>query len=142
MLMKDRLQHVSWAPLVGRVLMGGLFFIAGLRKVTDLSGPAGMIEGLGLPIPMVLAIVVVIVEIGAGALLIAGYHAKLAAGALAVFTLLTLVFVHNSLDDEMLTKNLAIIGGLLYVIAYGAGPFALGGTGKGAPQEPQAAQQR
>lgn len=68
-------------------------------------------------------------EVGGGLLLIVGYQARIAAAALAVFTVLAAVFFHNSFADQNqmihFMKNLAITGGLLQVIAFGAGALSL-----------------
>ncbi len=110
--------------LVGRALIGVLFLLAGYAKLTGdggVGGFAGGLEGMGLPLAALLAWVVVAIEILGGAALILGYRVGLAAASLAVFSLLTVVVVHNNMEDPMLFKNLAIMGGLLYVLAYGPG---------------------
>jgi putative oxidoreductase len=110
--------------LVGRVLIGLLFLLAGYNKLSGDAGVNGFasgLDGMGLPVPVLLAWLVVLIEIVGGAALILGYRVGHAAGALLIFTFLTLVVVHNSMNDPMLFKNLAIMGGLLYVMAYGAG---------------------
>ena len=110
---------------VGRILLGLLFFVSGLQILlgeSGVGGLGGMIGGLGLPVAGLLAWVVVLIKVLGGAGLILGYRVGLSAAALAVFTLLTVVLVHNN-AAELTTalKNLAIVGGLLYVMAYGAG---------------------
>jgi putative oxidoreductase len=127
MLMMSESQRTmvrTYGTLAGRVLLGLLFLLAGYYKLTGeagVSGFAGGLEGMGLPLPMLLAWVVVAIEILGGAALILGYRVGLASAALAVFTFLTVVIVHNSMEDPMLFKNLAVLGGLLYVLAYGPG---------------------
>lgn len=112
--------------LVGRILLGLLFLVSGYNKFTGGVGNfAGGLDAMGLPLPVLLAWVVVLVEIIGGACLILGYRVGQAAGALAIFLILTVLLVHNPLKDAaQLTaalKNLSILGGLLYVLAYGAG---------------------
>lgn len=127
MLMMSESQRAmmrTHGTLLGRVLLGLLFLLAGYNKLTGdggVSGFADMLTTMGMPVAMLLAWVVVLVEIVGGAALILGYRVGCAAGALAIFTFLTVVIVHGSMDDPMLFKNLAIMGGLLYVLAYGAG---------------------
>ncbi len=111
--------------LVGRILLGALFLITGLSIVFGqygVTGFAGSIDKIGLPLAGLIAWVIVIVKIAAGTGLILGYRIGCSAGALIIFTALTIVFVHNNFAQlTMALKNLAIIGGLLYVMAYGTG---------------------
>ncbi len=111
--------------LVGRILLGLLFLVSGLQMLMGeygVAGVAGMIGNIGLPAAGLLAWIVVLVKVLGGAGLILGYRIEQCAMALAIFTLLTVVFVHNSVEDMgQALKNLSIIGGLIYVIGYGAG---------------------
>ena len=68
-------------------------------------------------------------EVVGGLALVAGFRTRLTATALAVFTLATAILFHNSMGDQNqmihFLKNIAITGGLLQVIAFGAGAFSL-----------------
>lgn len=121
--------NLSWtnayAPLVGRILMGGMFLMAGITKAMDLSGTAIYISSATLPYPMVLAVAAMLLEILCGIALIIGYQAKLAAALLALFTIVVTLAFH--LDQQALfIKNLAILAGLLYMMTFGAGKYAVG----------------
>ncbi len=110
--------------LVGRVLLGLLFVVSGWGMLTGMgvSGVAGMVEGMGVPLASLVAVLILLVKIGGGAALILGYRVGCAAAALFVFTFFTVVLVHvNDEQPTMLLKNLSIMGGLLYVMAYGPG---------------------
>lgn len=108
--------------MVGRMLIGLLFVFSGVGIVMNgVEGFASMIEGRDLPMPILLAWVVVIVKVAAGAGLILGYRTAYSALALLIFTGLATLLYHLDLDDVNLFKNLAIMGGLLYVYVYGPG---------------------
>jgi putative oxidoreductase len=108
--------------LVGRVLIGFLFVYTGIGILRGGVGTfAEMIEGMGLPLAVLIAWLIVAIKILAGGALNLGYRVGLAASALILFVLATVVFVHLSLEDPNLFKNLGLVGGLLYVMAYGAG---------------------
>jgi putative oxidoreductase len=74
------------------------------------------------------------VELLGGLLLVFGYRTKLAAGALALFSLATAIFFHSALGDQNqfihFFKNVAIAGGLLQAIAFGAGRLSLDGRSR------------
>jgi putative oxidoreductase len=124
----------KFGPLVGRVLIALIFLISGIGKLTGFAGTAGYIASKGLPMPEVLAAIAVVVEIGAAAMIILGWKARLGALALLVFLIpVTLVFhpfwavpaEQMQLQRIMFMKNLAIMGAMLYIMAYGSGRYSL-----------------
>ena len=112
--------------VLGRVLIGFLFLGSGLGMLFTQTpaGVEGYFASLSLPMPLVLAWLVIIVKIIAGGAIVLGRSVGCAAGALIIFTLMTILVAHRSFDDINLFKNLAIIGGLLYIAAFGAGRFS------------------
>ncbi|WP_029041738.1 DoxX family protein [Cucumibacter marinus] len=117
------------APLVARILLALMFVLAGVAKLMDPASNAGYFEFLGLPAPGILVYVVGLFELIGGLALIAGFQARIAAIALAVFSIAAALLAHNNFADQMqmtmFLKNLAVAGGLLLVTANGAGAFAL-----------------
>ena len=109
------------AAVLGRILLALIFVVSGIQKVIDPTGPAAMLEGVGLPTN--LALPTGIFELVAGLLLAIGLMSRLVAALLFVFVALTTVLFHNQVTDPMQAtqalKNLAIMGGLLMVVAYG-----------------------
>ncbi len=114
---------------LGRLLMAALFIVGGLGKIADPAGTQAYIASVGLPLPLLGLIIAVIVELGGGVLLLIGYRARNVAPILALFTLATGIFFHNNFADQNqlihFIKNIAIIGGLLQVAAFGAGPISV-----------------
>ncbi|MBO6527578.1 DoxX family protein [Erythrobacter sp.] len=110
------------AALVGRILLGALFVFAGFGKVMDTAGTAAYMEAES-PFPGSMALAVGVFEIVAGLVLASGYMTRIASLALVVFTALATLFFHEQVTDQvqaaMALKNLAIMGGLLMVFAYG-----------------------
>lgn len=108
--------------MVGRMLIGLLFVFSGVGMVLNgVDGVVGMIDSRGLPMASLLAWVVIFVKVAAGAALMLGYRTRDAALALIIFTGLVTLLYHLDLEDINLFKNLAIVGGLLYVYVYGPG---------------------
>lgn len=129
----------KFGPLLGRVLMALLFVPAGINKLTGYAGTVGYIKSVGLPLPEVGAAIAVIVELGVGLALLVGYKARYAALVLALFTVAAAIGFHNfwameeakvMINRIQFFKNLSIAGGLLFIAAYGAGPFALDNRAK------------
>lgn len=113
--------------LAGRILLAAIFVLSGWSKIGGYAGTQGYMESMGVPgelLPLVIA-----VELGAGLLIVAGLWTRLAALALAGFTLLSALLFHANIGDPMqqimFMKNLAIAGGFLILFARGAGPLSL-----------------
>lgn len=116
---------------VGRILIAALFLMAGIGKFTAVAGTASYFAKLGLPAPQVMVWLTIAVEIGGAVLLILGWKTRQAAWLLAAFTLLASFLGHPFWDDasqmDAFLKNLAIIGGLMFVAAAGPGALSLDG---------------
>ena len=117
-------------PLLGRILLSGLFFVAGYNKLMGVAGTAGYFGKLGLPVPEVLVWVVIAVEILGALLILIGWQTRLVAWGLAIFTVATAVVGHKfwgidparfNAEFTQFLKNLAIAGGFLMLAAYGPG---------------------
>jgi len=125
----DSSVSLAVASLVGRILLSAIYLISGLSKLAAPAAAIGYITSAGLPFaPLGLAIAVV-VEILGGAALIVGYRTRFVAAVLAVFTVATALGFHSNLADQgqfiHFFKNIAMAGGLLQVVAFGAGRFGL-----------------
>jgi putative oxidoreductase len=120
--------------LVARALLALVFIVAGVSKFGGLDGTAGYIASKGLPLPGVLAFLTAVLEVVAGVAVLVGWRARLAALVLALFTLLASVLFHNfwampaeqqMMQQLMFMKNISITGGLLLLVALGAGGWSL-----------------
>jgi putative oxidoreductase len=120
--------------LASRLLFVVFFLPAGIGKLTGFAGTVGYIASAGLPLPTLGAILALSVEILGSLALLAGFGTRLAALILAVFTLLASVFFHAywavPADQTFVTqllffKNIAVVGGLLALVANGAGAWSL-----------------
>lgn len=110
--------------LVARVLMAYIFIIAGWGKVTSYQATAGYMESMG--VPAALLPMTILVELGGGLALLFGFQARFAALGLAVFSLITAFLFHGSAEDGInFMKNLAMTGGLFFLMLHGAGKFSL-----------------
>lgn len=120
------LQKVS--SISGRVLLSAIFISAGFSKLgAGYEGTQAYMTAMGISgslLPLVIA-----TEILAGIALLVGFGTRIAALLLAGFTLLAAVLLHFDFSDQMQSilfmKNLAITGGLLTVLTYGAGELSI-----------------
>lgn len=120
----SKVQH--YGPLVGRVLIALLFLVSGFQMLTHFSSTAENFASVGVPFAVLALVIVLIVKLGGGLMLATGVHAREAAWALILFTLVTIVAAHLG-EGQLIQalKNLAIIGGLLGIVVNGAGGFTL-----------------
>jgi putative oxidoreductase len=121
--------NLNRTAAIGRVLIGALFLMAGIGKIAAPAATQGYIASVGLPAPMLAYLSSTLIEVGGSILLILGYRVRPVAAALAAFTMITAFVFHNNFADQNtmthFLKNIAITGGLLQVIAFGAGAFSL-----------------
>jgi len=119
---------------IGRVLLVALFIKSGVEKLIDPSGLAGMLSGKAFPMPMVFAYLAGVAEVGLGILVAIGWQTRIAAFGLVAFTIVATLLAHNYWDmtgaarranETAFWKNLAIIGGLMMLMASGAGRFSV-----------------
>jgi putative oxidoreductase len=118
-----------YASLVGRLLIGLPFAMSGFGKLAAYGATTAYIAAAGLPVPPLAYAIAVLVELGGGLLLVAGYQARSVALVLAVFSVATAVAFHNNFADQNqmihFLKNVMMSGGLLQIVAFGAGAISL-----------------
>ncbi|OCC01360.1 LysR family transcriptional regulator [Labrys sp. WJW] len=120
---------VRYTPSLGRILIAAIFLLSGFGKLTAPAATAGYIAAAGLPLPYLGVIIAILVELVGGILLILGYQTRLVALAMAVFSVAAAAFFHSNLGDQNqfihFFKNIAMAGGLLQVVAFGAGSLSV-----------------
>src|SRR6516162_8122941 len=122
-------KYSNQAALIGRVLYASMLLLFGYGKITAFSCTVGYMSSLGLPLPSLVTLIAIIVEIGGGLLMLIGYQTRLVALGLAIFVLVTAFIGHFQLGDlnqfQHFMKNIAIVGGSLAFVAFGAGAYSL-----------------
>ena len=113
--------------LVGRIFISALFLISAFNKIFNLDGSIGWMEGFG--VPGFLIFPAIAIEIILPVLVIVGYRARLAAGVLAVFCLMTAFLFHFDFADQSqlvsFLKNIGLAGGFLFIVANGTKDWAV-----------------
>lgn len=129
----------SLTILLARVCISVIFIIAGLGKFLEFDATAKYMASVGLPYVPYLLVVAAVVELLGGLFLLVGWNARFGAAMLLVFLIPTTYFFHNfwAVSPAMaqiqlieFLKNLAVFGGLLYVLTYGAGGLSFDGCGQ------------
>ena len=114
--------------LVGRILLGGIFVIAGLRHLMIVPILTGAVGARGLPFPRALVLAGTGFQIAAGLTLMYGLFVAWAALGLILFTIVASIMLVNFWDKEgeeriALTNafqtNVGLIGGLMLAAAQG-----------------------
>jgi putative oxidoreductase len=123
-----------YMPLTGRVLLSLIFIISGWGKLMNFSGTAAYMASMGMPMPHVLLVPAIIIELGGGLMLLLGWKARWAALAIFLFIIPTTLIFHAfwavdaaQAQNQMIhfMKNITIMGGMFYVMAFGSGPCSI-----------------
>ena len=119
----------AYAPLIGRLLLAAIFLMSGFNKIMSPEATQQYMAAHGMPATGLFLVGAIVVEVGAGLALLLGLWTRLAATALFLFMIPTTLIFHTNFADpnQMIhfLKNLAMMGGLVYVAAYGAGQISL-----------------
>jgi putative oxidoreductase len=126
--------------LIGRTLVGVLFLVAGIRQFMFYAGTVGYFGKLGFPAPEAMVWLSIILHIVGGVMLIVGWKTQLASWVMLALVVVATAMAHrfwqfdaaqygNQLNHFL--KNVAIIGGLLYVASFGAGAMSVDGRKRG-----------
>jgi putative oxidoreductase len=117
------------APLAfaARLMLAFIFIVEGWGKIGAYEGTLQYMENHG--VPGLLLPLVILTELGGGLLIAFGFQTRLAALALAGFCVLTAILFHHNIADigEFIhfNKDIAIAGGFLLLVAYGAGGWSV-----------------
>ena len=113
--------------LIGRILISALFLISAFNKVFNLDNSMGWMETFG--VPGFLIFPAIAIEIILPILVIVGYQARIAAGILSIFCLLTAFLFHFDFSNQSqlvsFLKNIGLAGGFLFIVANGTKDWAV-----------------
>ena len=127
----DLEKHADHAALIGRLFYSSLYILYGYFKLTGYAGTTAYMAKQGLPAPAVFAALAVVIELGGGLLMLIGYQTRLVALGLAIYVLVAAFIAHAHFGDgnqmSHFFKNMAIVGGSLAFVAFGAGAYSVDG---------------
>lgn len=127
----DKLLGARAVHLIGRIVLTFMFWGSGLSILADFSGFAREAEALGFSNGEAVAAATALTQLTGSALIIWGRYVWLGAGALGVFTFLTIPLVHHfwAMPDgpqkitsfHTATEHISMIGALILVSVLMAG---------------------
>lgn len=121
-------------PLIGRILVSAVFILAGVGKISGFSMEEGFVASKHLPLPAVALALAMIIELLGGLAILVGLYTRLSAWIVFLYMIPTTFLFHDfwtmqgaAQTDNMLhfEKNLAIMGGLLFLATFGAGRLSI-----------------
>lgn len=125
-------QLEKYGALLARILLVSIFILAGVSKISDFSGTQAYMAARGMSATAFLGFCAILIEVGGGLAVLLGYKARLAALLLFLYLIPTTLIFHTAfggsfppeqarMQQAMVMKNLAIMGGLLAIAIHGAG---------------------
>ena len=124
---------VASAILLARVLLASPFLYSGVDKCWRWSAAQREVAASGLPWPTLLHLITVVVQLGGGFSVLLGIEPRLGALLLLLFLIPVTVMYHPFwkrsgadivVEADHFLSNVAIMGGLLMLVALGGGPLS------------------
>jgi len=123
----------SYVPLLARILLGLIFVMSGITKITGFEGTQQYMASHGIPLTAVFLVGAIAVEILGGLSVILGLWPRAGAAVLVLFLIPATLIFHTDFGQQtqmiMFLKNLSIMGGLLLVMAFGGGRYRIQALG-------------
>ena len=117
------------AALLGRIAMSAIFIHGGWGKLLAPVATQAMLAGHHLPMVQLGWLLAVVVELGGGLAILIGLFTRPVGLVLAIWCVVTALIAHTNFADRNqeihLLKNMAMMGGFLYVAAFGGGAWSL-----------------
>ncbi len=108
--------------VIARLLISIVFLISAFDKIIDFEGTLHYMANHGMLKREFFLISAIIIQIMGGLSLFFGYHSRYGAMLLVVFLIPTTLIFHTDFSRQgemvMFMKNLAVIGGLLMIVAF------------------------
>ena len=112
---------VNILDFLGRIFISALFLISAYNKIFNIDNSISWMEGYG--VPGFLLYPTIVLEIILPIFVIIGYTARISAGLLAIFCIVTAFLFHFDFSDQGQTisflKNIGLAGGFLFIVVNG-----------------------
>ncbi len=129
-------QFEKYGALLARIFLVSIFILAGVSKISNFSGTQAYMASRSMSATALLLPCAILIETGGGLAVLLGYKTRLVALLLFLFLIPTTLIFHTAfggsfppeqmqIQQAMVLKNLAIMGGLLTLAVHGAGSLSL-----------------
>ena len=112
---------VNILDFLGRIFISALFLISAYNKIFNLDNSMSWMEGFG--VPGFLLYPAIFLEVILPVFVIIGFNARISAGLLAIFCIVTAFLFHFDFSDQGQTisflKNIGLSGGFLFIVVNG-----------------------
>ena len=112
---------VNILDFLGRIFISALFLISAYNKIFNIDNSISWMEGYG--VPGFLLYPTIVLEIILPIFVIIGYNARISAGLLAIFCIVTAFLFHFDFSDQGQTisffKNIGLSGGFIFIVVNG-----------------------
>lgn len=124
----------NFGPVIARVLLAALFLVNAVGMTAAFKKVAELMASKRVPTPRFLLALTIILWLIGGVCLLLGWNVRLAASAMLLVMIPVTLVIHApwsadsaQFENELshFLKNVGILGGLLYVASFGAGPYSL-----------------
>jgi putative oxidoreductase len=141
-------ESVSPLPALGRILLSLIFVRAGITQIGTVASTSAYMASHGIPYPNILVWGAIALGLVGGLMLMTGLLTRLVSFLLFLYTLVLAVLFHPywTMAGEAARNegasfflHLALMGGLLYAMAFGAGPYSIDALIRRRPAMPQPA---
>ena|SRR5947208_1111200 len=127
--------EASSISALGRLLIALIFIRGGINKLGSIAATTATMRNHGIPYPDLLIWGVIALELGGGLMLVAGLYARWVALALFFYTLSLALIFHAywtvsdpaaaRIDANSFFGHLSMMGGMLFVVAFGPGAYSV-----------------
>lgn len=127
-------QEGGFILLLARMLICWIFVHSALGQIVSFAYWTGRVAEKGVPLPAVAITASIVLQLVGGMALLVGAETRLATWALIVFLIPTTPIMHNfwmmqgaarDAQENNFLRNMAILGGLLYVGKFGGGHYSV-----------------
>jgi putative oxidoreductase len=124
----------QYGPLLGRIFISVVFIIGSILKARTFEISSSYLASQGVGFSDAVLVLIISIEMIGGTLILIGLKARIAAMGLFLYLIVATLFFHPYWTFEgaelmkhfhLFFRNLAIMGGMVFVMVHGSGPLSI-----------------